>query len=117
MENLTKETFKTKIFDYEAKKEWEYSGDLPCIIEFYADWCGPCRMVSPVLEELSKEYAGKITVYKLDTDKQQELAGMFGISSIPSILFIPKTGKPQMAVGALPKESFVKGIKEILGVE
>jgi thioredoxin 1 len=114
MEHLTKETFKAKVFDFEKKKEWDFVGDLPCIIDFYADWCGPCQMVSPVLEALSKEYEGKIDIYKIDTDKENELAGAFGINTIPSILFVPKKGKPQMQVGALPKQAFVKGINEIL---
>ncbi len=116
MEHLTKETFKQKVFDFEAKEEWEFSGELPCIIDFYADWCGPCKMVGPVLEDISKEYQGKVDVYKINTDEQQEVAGAFGIRSIPSILFVPKEGAPQMAVGALPKEAVVKGIKDILKV-
>ena len=116
MEHLTKETFKSKLFDYEKNKEWKYQGKLPAIVDFYADWCGPCKMVAPVLEELAKEYEGKIDVYKIDTDKEQELAGAFGINSIPSILFIPKDGKPQMSVGALPKEGFKKCITDILKV-
>jgi len=114
MEFLNLETFKSKVFDYEKKKEWEFNGDLPCIIDFYADWCGPCKMVSPILESLSKEYQGKINIYKIDTEKEQELSGMFGISSIPSILFVPKSGKPQMSVGALSKDAFIKGINDIL---
>lgn len=116
MEHLTKESFKEKIFDFENKKEWEFNGDLPCIIDFYADWCGPCKMVTPVLEELSKEYDGKINIYKINTEDQQELAAMFGISSIPSLLFIPKDDKPQMATGALPKQAFVDAIKDVLKV-
>ena len=105
MENLTKETFREKIFDFEKHKDWKFEGELPAIIDFYADWCGPCRAVAPVLEELSREYDGKINVYKVDTDKEQELAAMFGIRSIPSILFVPKEGQPQMAMGALPKDA------------
>jgi thioredoxin len=114
MEHLTAASFKQKVFNYEKNKEWKYEGDEPCIIDFYADWCGPCKMVAPVLEDLSKEYDGKVHIYKIDTDKEQELAGVFGIRSIPSILFIPKEGPPQMSVGALPKEGFVKAINEIL---
>lgn len=114
MEYLTNETFKSKIFNYESKNEVEFKGDLPCIIDFYADWCGPCRMVSPILESLSEEYKGKINVYKIDTDKEIELAGAFGVSSIPTIMFVPKKGKPQVAIGALSKQAFVKGINEIL---
>jgi thioredoxin len=114
MEHLTKATFLEKVFNYEQNKEWKYEGDLPCLIDFYADWCGPCKMVAPVLEELSKEYEGKIHIYKVDTEDQQELAAAFGIRSIPSLLFCPKDGQPQMAMGALPKPTLKKAIEEIL---
>lgn len=114
LEHLTKETFRSKIFDYENNTEWKYKGDLPAIIDFYADWCAPCRMVAPILEQLAKEYAGKINIYKVDTDKEQELAMVFGIRSIPSILFIPKNGKPQMAMGAMPREAFIEAINTVL---
>ncbi|PLX26873.1 MAG: thioredoxin [Ignavibacteria bacterium] len=114
MEHLTKATFLEKVFDYENKQEWEFNGELPAIIDFYADWCGPCKMVAPILEELAEEYKGKVDIYKVDTEAEQELAAVFGIRSIPSILFIPKGDKPQMAAGALPKESFVQAINEIL---
>ena len=114
MEHLTKETFLKKVFDYENKQEWEFGGERPCIIDFYADWCAPCRMVAPILEELAEEYKGKIDIYKIDTEAEQELAAVFGIRSIPSILFVPMNDRPQMAAGALPKESFVQAINEIL---
>jgi thioredoxin len=114
IEHLTKETFFEKVFNYEENKDWKYEGDLPCIIDFYADWCGPCKMVAPVLEELAKEYDGKINIYKVDTEDQQELAGAFGIRSIPSMLFCPKEGQPQMAIGALPKDSLIKAIDDVL---
>jgi thioredoxin 1 len=114
MEHLTKATFQQKVFDYEKNKDWKFEGQLPAIIDFYADWCGPCRMVAPVLEDLSKEYQGKVDIYKVDTEAEQELASLFGIRSIPSLLFIPLEGKPQMAMGALPKESFVQAINDIL---
>ncbi|MPM11809.1 Thioredoxin 1 [bioreactor metagenome] len=114
MEHLTSETFKQKVFNYEVNKEWKYEGQLPCIIDFYADWCGPCKMVAPVLEELSKEYEGKINIYKVNTEEQQELAAAFGIQSIPSILFCPMNEQPQMAMGALPKQTFVQAINDIL---
>ncbi len=114
MEHLNQATFKEKVFDYENNKEWKFEGDLPCIIDFYADWCQPCKMIAPVLEELSKEYEGKINVYKVDTEDQQELAGMFGIRSIPSLLFCPTDSQPQMATGALPKASFVNAINSVL---
>jgi thioredoxin 1 len=117
MENLTKETFISKVFDFENNKEWKFEGDKPCIIDFYADWCGPCKMVAPILEELSKEYEGKVDIYKVDTEKERELSAVFGIRSIPSILFVPKDAQPQMAAGALPKPSFEKAIEEVLGVK
>ncbi len=116
-EHLTKDTFLKKVFNYEQNKEWKYSGDKPCIIDFYADWCGPCKMVAPILEELSKEYEGKLYVYKIDTEAEQELASVFGIRSIPSLLFVPMEGQPQMAQGALPKEVFEKAFKDIFGIE
>jgi thioredoxin 1 len=117
VEFLTKDTFLSKVFNYETNKEWKFEGNLPCIIDFYADWCGPCKMVAPILEDLAKEYDGKLNVYKIDTEAEQELASVFGIRSIPSLLFVPKEGQPQMAMGALPKETFVKAFKDVLGVE
>ncbi len=117
VEFLTKETFIEKVFDYENNKEWKYEGDKPALIDFYADWCGPCKMVAPILEELAEEYSDKLNIYKIDTEAQQELAGVFGIKSIPSLLFVPKDGQPQMAMGALPKDTFEKAIKDVLGVE
>jgi thioredoxin len=117
MELLTKKTFIEKIFDYENKKEWEYLGDLPAIVDFYADWCGPCKMVAPILEKLAKEYQGKINIYKVNTDQEQELAQAFGIMTIPSLMFIPKQGQQQMIRGALSHEAFTKIINEVLGVK
>ena len=117
IEYLTLENFKTKVFDFENNKDWKFEGDKPAIIDFYADWCGPCKMVAPILEELSKEYDGKLNIYKVDTEAEQELASVFGIRSIPSLLFIPMNDQPQMAMGALPKESFKQAFKEVLGVE
>ena len=117
-EMLTKADFLAKVFDYENNKDWNYKGDVPALIDFYADWCQPCKMVAPVLEELSEEYGGKIKIYKIDTEVEQELAGIFGIKSIPSLLFIPKDGKPQMAQGALPKPQLKEAIENVLfGVE
>jgi thioredoxin len=116
MELLTTESFKEKVFNWEETQEWKFRGELPCIIDFYADWCGPCKIVAPILEKLSKEYEGKINIYKVDTEDQQELAGMFGIQSIPSILFCPMEGQPQMAMGALPKASFESAISDVLKV-
>ncbi len=116
-EHLTKEMFLNKVFNYETNKEWKFEGEKPCVIDFYADWCGPCKMVAPVLEELAKDYDGKINVYKVNTEEEQELASAFGIRSIPSFLFVPSEGQPQMAMGALPKETFVKAFKDVLHVE
>lgn len=115
-ELLTKETFFQKVFNYEVNKEWKFEGDVPCIVDFYADWCGPCKMVAPILEELSNDYKGKINIYKVDTETEQELASAFGIRSIPSMLFIPMNADPQMAQGALPKHELEKVIQEVLGV-
>jgi len=117
LEFLTKETFKEKIFNFEENKEWKYEGTVPCMIDFYADWCSPCKMVAPVLEELQKEYGDKLVIYKIDTEQEQELAGMFGIQSIPSLLFVPTEGQPQMAMGALPKATFEKAIADVLNIE
>lgn len=114
MEHLTKETFLKKVFDFEKNKEWKYEGELPCLIDFYADWCQPCKMVAPILEELSKEYKGKVNIYKVDTEAQQELSAAFGIRSIPSLLFCPMDEQPQMAQGALPKETMKQVIEEVL---
>jgi thioredoxin 1 len=114
LEHLTKQTFLDKVFNFEVNKEWKFEGELPAIIDFYADWCGPCKMVAPILEELSAEYAGKIDIYKIDTEAEQELAAAFNIRSIPSMLFIPKNGQPQMAVGALPKDALKNAIAEVL---
>jgi thioredoxin 1 len=111
---LTKETFKQKVFNYEVNKEWKYEGSTPCIVDFYASWCGPCKMISPILEDLAKEYKGKIIVYKVDTDKEQELSQQLGIQSLPTLVFVPKSGKPQVSMGAMPKESLVKAINDVL---
>lgn len=117
IEHLTNLSFKEKIFDYETHKNWKYEGSQPCLIDFYADWCGPCKMIAPILEELSEEYQGKLNIYKVDTEKERELASVFGIQSIPSLLFVPLEGQPQMALGALPKDSIIKAFNEVLKVE
>jgi thioredoxin 1 len=115
---LTTEDFKNKVFDYTSNQEWKYAGKLPAIIDFYADWCGPCKMVAPLLEELSKQYEDKVLIYKVDTEAEQELSGVFGIRSIPSFLFIPMEGQPMMQAGALPKNVFEQVIEEhLMGVE
>ena len=112
---LTKSEFLSKVANYEANPtEWKYLGDKPCIIDFYASWCGPCKTVAPILEDLAKEYNGQIYIYKIDTEAEPELASAFGIRSIPTILFCAMDGAPQMAQGALPKDSFKKAIADIL---
>jgi thioredoxin len=116
-ELLVKDTFKEKIFDFENEREWTYKGKRPAIIDFYADWCGPCRAVAPVIDELSNEYKGIIDIYKVDTEDQKELASMFNVRSIPSILFIPVSGQPKMATGAMPKESFKQAIIDIFKIK
>lgn len=116
LEHLTIDTFKEKVFNYENSKDWKFEGDKPAIIDFYADWCGPCKMVAPILEELQAEYGDKLTIYKVNTEEQKELSSVFGIQSIPSLLFIPVEGQPQMAMGALPKETFKQAISEVLSV-
>ncbi len=116
LEHLTKETFMSKVFNFETNKEWKYEGTRPAIIDFYADWCGPCRMVAPILEELKTEYGDKLEIYKVNTEEQSELSSLFGIRSIPSLLFIPLEGQPQMAMGALPKDTFRKAINDVLKV-
>jgi thioredoxin 1 len=117
MEQLSKKTFSEKIFDYEKKKEWQFQGTLPAIVDFYADWCGPCKAVGPILEKLAVEYEGKVSMYKVNTDQEQELATAFGIMTIPSLMFIPMQGQPQMTRGALSREVFVKMITDVLGVK
>jgi thioredoxin len=117
LEHLTLDTFKEKVFNFENNKDWKFEGDKPCLIDFYADWCGPCKMIAPVLEQLQKEYGEKLNIYKVNTEDERDLASMFGIQSIPSLLFVPTEGKPQMAMGALPKETFEQAFKEIFGVD
>lgn len=112
---LTKEEFLKKVVDYETNAtEWKYLGDKPAIIDFYADWCGPCKMIAPILEELANEYADDIYIYKVDTEKEQELAAAFGIRSIPTLLFVPMDEAPQLAQGALPKHAFKEAIETVL---
>lgn len=112
---LNKADFLTKVYNYEKNQtEWVYEGNKPCIVDFYADWCGPCKKVSPILKELAGEYKNDIIVYKINVDNEKELAAAFGIQSIPTLLFIPAKGKPQIAQGALSKEQFVEQINSFL---
>ena len=115
-ENLTKATFLEKVFNFEENKEWKFEGQVPAIIDFYADWCGPCKMIAPILEQLSEEYGDKINIYKVDTEAEQELSAAFGIRSIPSMLFCPTGEQPQMANGALPKPELERIIADVLKV-
>jgi thioredoxin len=114
-EHLTVETFKEKVFDYEKNPDkWVYEGDKPCIIDFYADWCKPCKLIAPIMVELANEYEDQVIVYKVNTEQQRELSRVFGIRSIPAVLFVPLEGQPQMSTGALPKETFKQAIDEFL---
>lgn len=113
--SITKADFLAKVANYEANPtEWIYLGDKPCIVDFYANWCGPCKRLAPILDELAKEYAGEIYIYKVDTEKERELAAVFGIRSIPTLLFCPMGENPQMAQGALPKEQLKEAIDKVL---
>jgi thioredoxin len=115
LEHLTNQTFKKKVMDYEKNPhEWVFEGDKPVIVDFYASWCRPCRMIAPIMEELAEEYKGKIVIYKVDTDAEHELANVFGIQSLPTVLFIPMQGKPSMQKGAMDKESYKKIIDEFM---
>jgi thioredoxin len=115
--HLTRDAFIKQVFDFEKNNEWKYEGKLPAVIDFWAPWCGPCRMVGPILDELAVEYKDRVHVYKVNVDEEQELAGLFGVRSIPTMLFIPATGLPKVSVGALPKEALKQAIEqELLGV-
>lgn len=116
MEILNQESFKEKIFNFEQNQEWKFKGPRPAIVDFYADWCGPCRALAPVLEELSEDYAGAVDIYKVNTEATPELAALFGVRGIPALLFIPMTGEPAMAAGFAPKENLQKAIQEIFGI-
>ena len=112
---MNKQMFLDKVFDYTTgATEWKYLGNKPCVIDFYATWCGPCRMVAPILKDLAKEYGDKIVIYKVDTDKEKELSMAMGIQSLPTIVFIPQTGQPQVIVGAADKATFKRAIDEVL---
>lgn len=117
MEHLNITKFKERIFDFEKNETWEYKGQNHIMIDFYADWCAPCKMIAPIFEELANEFEGKIDIYKVDTEEEQDLSAIFNIKSIPSVLFIPKNGQPRMAVGALPKEGYLEAIKDIFELE
>ena len=111
---LTTEQFKARIFDYKNEKEWSYKGDKPCVIDFYTTWCGPCKRLAPIMEEMSQKYCDQVVFYKADTERERELAYVFGINSIPQVLYIPTEGKPMLLKGLYPKEEIVKIIDEFL---
>ena len=111
---ITTEQFRARIFDYKAEKEWVYRGDKPCVIDFYTTWCGPCKRLAPIMEELSQKYCDQVKFYKADTERERELAYIFNISSIPQVLYIPTEGKPMLLKGLYPKEEIVKIIDEFL---
>ena len=112
---INSEQFKKLVWDYKKNpNEFIFTGDQPVVIDFYADWCRPCKMVAPIMDELAKEYQGKVRIYKVNTDEEVELARLFNIRSIPAILYVPKTGKPQMAVGMSGKDVYVKTIQDVL---
>ncbi len=111
---LTTEQFKSRIFDYENAREWKYKGNKPCVIDFYTTWCGPCKRLAPIMEELSQAYCGEVVFYKADTERERTLAHIFGINSIPQVLYIPVEGKPMLLKGLYPKEDIVRIIDEFL---
>ena len=114
-EYLTYDTFIEKVWNFEDNpQEWVYEGDVPCVIDFYADWCKPCKMVAPIMDDLANEYEGKVKIYKVDVDKEKQLAAVFQVRSIPAVLFSPVKGRPMMQAGALPKDQYVKIIEENL---
>ena len=114
VEPLTNDQFKEKIWNYDTDKEWKYLGDKPAIIDLYPTWCGPCKRLAPILEEIQKEYGSKIQIYKVDTDKEKQLSNLFNVSSIPLMVFIPKKGEPFLVTGLRPKEQLVEIINEKL---
>lgn len=116
IEHITAEEFQKEVFDYKNKTSWDFSGDVPVVIDFYATWCRPCKKVAPILEELQEEYKGKLVIYKVNVDKEKELTHVFGVQSMPTFLFIPKKGSPSMAKGALPKEVFQQAFREMFGI-
>ena len=117
IQNLSKAEFLEKVFNFEESREWRFEGNRPCIVDFHADWCQPCKLLDPILNELSEEYLGKVDFYGVDTAADPQLAAVFGIRSIPTMLLVPTHGKPRMTVGVVPKGTIRRAIREVLGVE
>ena len=117
MKTLNLESFKAEIFDFEKNKEWKFQGQRPAIIDFYADWCGPCRSLAPVIEAVAEKYEGKVDIYKINTEESPELAALFAVRSIPSILFIPINAEPAMSNGFMPEESFDSAIADLFSIQ
>lgn len=117
IETLSVESFKSKVFDYDKHKDWTFTGSRPAIVDFYADWCGPCKMLAPVLEEVAQDYKGRVDIFKIDTEATPELAAIFGIRGIPSLLFIPMNGEPAMNAGFIPKETFETAIADLFQIQ
>ncbi|MBK9290695.1 MAG: thiol reductase thioredoxin [Bacteroidetes bacterium] len=114
-EYLTYDTFLEKVWNFEKNPQtWVHEGELPAIVDFYADWCAPCRRIAPIMDKIAKDYEGRLKVYKIDVDKEQRLASVFQVRSIPSILFVPVQGQPMMQAGALTEEMYIKIIEEEL---
>lgn len=111
---ITTEQFKARIFDYKNNKEWSYNGDKPCVIDFYTTWCGPCKRLAPIMEELSQTYCDQVVFYKADTERERELAYVFGINSIPQVLYIPTEGRPMLLKGLYPKDEIIRIIDDFL---
>ena len=111
---LTTAQFLERVFDYKNNKDWKFKGDKPCVIDFYTTWCGPCKRLAPIMEELSQTYCDQVVFYKVDTERERELAYLFGINSIPQVLYIPMEGKPMLLQGLYPKENIVQIIEEFL---
>lgn len=112
--HLTKDEFLRKVADIDAGGEWKFLGDRPAVIDFYAPWCGPCKMLSPVIDEVANEYEGRVDIYKISVDDEQELASHFGVRSVPTLFFIPLSGTPQMSLGAMPKGQLKATIETLL---
>lgn len=117
MEVLSKESFRAKIFDYESGTEWKFRGEKPAIVDFYADWCGPCQALAPILERVAETYGGQVDIYKVDTEATPELSALFGIRGIPSILFVPLEGEPAMSAGLMGEEGFARAIQDLFGIK